>query len=508
MRSRGTPLAGARVMTRAHLSLLVALAACSSDKPGDATAVVAQAETCTAGDLYSATKCTKTAPHELFCGNVAKASQGDSPGGQCSGGSCCLSQETVKTPDGNAVEALERVEVRGWIHQIEVFDDGAKGFHDHEDNDDKLYEEYVFYLQLDLDWDASPCLPANVKPINSLQKFATAFTPYNGFPGEDLATPSGWAKGGAAPRINPYIKVEVDGWYEHGRLAPRSPDNDWVPATGANAPARVRWPFDPNQPPSDIPRGALAEGQYVRIVGTQWEDGHHETSGWAGCWDTGATSERGWKEIHPVDFMARVTPRPSTANGIFSASTYAYLALCDTASVQNWEIVAPPRPTASAALRYDRIEPDGFTLGNVSPPLTVTTMTDRIRVSVGIQNWGTWPVIHTGRWFSVFRVFWEPCTPLTRNQACGAAVCGNVSDGCSSTISCGTCAAGSSCRAGQCCPTCPVLEVGDACGTAFSSCGNCTACPSGSACSGGHCACKVGTKPCDGRCIPNANLCQ
>src|SRR6185436_12704833 len=187
----------------------LALAACAPDrtKVDDATTSVAQAVTCTASDLYSAIKHTAIAPHELFCGNVAKASRGDSPGGQCSGGSCCLSQETVKTPNGLAVPATERVEVRGWVHQIEVFPDGAIGFHDHEDNNDHVYEEFILYLQLDLDWDASPCLPASVTPINTFERFATAFTPYNGFPGPSLPPPSGWASWSGPLACSAPIKV-------------------------------------------------------------------------------------------------------------------------------------------------------------------------------------------------------------------------------------------------------------------------------------------------------------
>lgn len=42
------------------------------------------------------------------------------------------------------------------------------------------------------------------------------------------------------------------------------------------------------------------------------------------------------------------------------------------------------------------------------------------------------------------------CTPST--AACGAAVCGSVSDGCGGTISCGTCTSANSCVQGSCIP--------------------------------------------------------
>jgi hypothetical protein len=88
-------------------------------------------------------------------------------------------------------------------------------------------------------------------------------------------------------------------------------------------------------------------------------------------------------------------------------------------------------------------------------------------------------------------------------------VCGTVSNGCTGTISCGTCSPGNTCRSGQCCLTCPpVLEEGDLCGTGFSSCGNCTACPTNSTCNNGRCRCKADYYECGGQCIPTSNDCQ
>ncbi|MFT3922708.1 MAG: hypothetical protein QM778_09255 [Myxococcales bacterium] len=57
-------------------------------------------------------------------------------------------------------------------------------------------------------------------------------------------------------------------------------------------------------------------------------------------------------------------------------------------------------------------------------------------------------------------------TYKTQAQACGAATCGVVSDGCDGTYTCGTCGAGSSCSAGQCVPgTCSKQTQANACGT-------------------------------------------
>ena len=57
-------------------------------------------------------------------------------------------------------------------------------------------------------------------------------------------------------------------------------------------------------------------------------------------------------------------------------------------------------------------------------------------------------------------------TYKTQAQACGSATCGVVSDGCNGTYTCGTCAPGSACAAGQCVPgTCTKATQASACGT-------------------------------------------
>ncbi len=107
------------------------------------------------------------------------------------------------------------------------------------------------------------------------------------------------------------------------------------------------------------------------------------------------------------------------------------------------------------------------------------------------------------------------CIPITAAQACSAlsATCGEVSDGCGSTVSCGSCPAGQTCGgggtsfqcgsggSGTCTPlTCAML--GSNCGTIGDGCGgtlSCGTCAAGMACGAGGVAGVCGSTTCTPR---------
>ena len=113
------------------------------------------------------------------------------------------------------------------------------------------------------------------------------------------------------------------------------------------------------------------------------------------------------------------------------------------------------------------------------------------------------------------------CTPKTATEACAAinANCGELSDGCNGTVSCGTCTnAGETCGGGgtpfvcgkgggTCTPTtCTALNancgmIGDGCGGTLN-CGNCTV--AGDTCGGGGVAGRCGQP----KCTPYTNCAQ
>jgi hypothetical protein len=71
----------------------------------------------------------------------------------------------------------------------------------------------------------------------------------------------------------------------------------------------------------------IQEGQYVRLVGTLWEDGSHNQKN---CWngDRSFSADRGWVEMHPVDELQFLTPPTYPRPGSVASST-GTAGMCD-----------------------------------------------------------------------------------------------------------------------------------------------------------------------------------
>ncbi|MFO0572498.1 MAG: hypothetical protein U1A78_00725 [Polyangia bacterium] len=107
------------------------------------------------------------------------------------------------------------------------------------------------------------------------------------------------------------------------------------------------------------------------------------------------------------------------------------------------------------------------------------------------------------------------CVPMTAAQACGAlnAECGEVSDGCGGTVTCGSCITGLTCGGGgvafKCgaggggpCTPLTCAQLGSNCGSTGDGCGgtiDCGTCPSGQACGAGGVAGRCGSTTCTPR---------
>jgi hypothetical protein len=82
------------------------------------------------------------------------------------------------------------------------------------------------------------------------------------------------------------------------------------------------------------------------------------------------------------------------------------------------------------------------------------------------------------------------CEPMPKAQACEDRECGAASDGCTGSVSCGTCASGTQCNDGICTPLCHEVAKADACkskecGQVSDGCGGsyaCGTCADGEAC--------------------------
>jgi hypothetical protein len=400
---------------------------------------------------------TDVPPRKVSCGNFVKQRWDGqctiantlSPGGHClpcfgirgsatpgtCDPTCCRSKAT--DVDGNR-PAMEKVEVRGWITNFDGFEDDGN--------------EFVFYVRLDLDWQKSPCAAPGITAINSLDALSLATSPYN------LGPLAGSNVRGAALGGPVSLKVEINDWEMR---SPPGWNGVWQP--NANPPHCAvstpsvpagwqtfdrhagergfapgnHWIFDPTGPgtPADPD---LKAGDYVRLVGTLWEDEPHNKSD---CWAEGATHAgisfdghnfgRGWFEIHGVDFMAvlshvdapadapPVAPRPPEKAGTFSVLT-----LCNGAQVTDWEISAPgggpPPKSPDAKVDYDIRGVRDFTAGP-GESVSVNAFTNQngfngIRVTAVAPNFtdaaGT---MHYGKSMSLFRVFWKIPPPTVTN---------------------------------------------------------------------------------------------
>jgi hypothetical protein len=208
----------------------------------------------------------------------------------------------------------------------------------------------------------------------------------------------------------------VDAWFERGRMVPRcqaagSPPlcmvDDWITIPELPTPG-LYWPFNPASPPG-AGSGPLRLGDYVRLVGTLWEDTAHMDSGGKGgdrgedakaCWCRRATgncrdSGRGWFELHPVDYMARLEPPRAVS------ATLEVLALCGERSIVR-DIRPPgPKPTPGSTVGFEEFVDASFS-DTATVAKTLTTLPAALRVDLAAR-----PGTGRGARFKVvYRVFW------------------------------------------------------------------------------------------------------
>jgi hypothetical protein len=457
-------------------------------------------------DFYTAIQTdTLVPPHAVFCGNYAKSPipaevmmgktppmtpPGDSPTGlpyqkRCGPGEaaaagtyvqgCCVGHaydsDCNVAPNTCRVPATEKTEIRGTVVGLERYTDTSQGARN---------QEYNFDVLLDLNWDRDPCLPSDVMTINSLDALAKAVTPFNifSFGGQEFG-PDGVAhpKTGTSPYRNGgpdslIVKIEIDGW-ERGNRIPTggSPSRDygeapsgWVAGTGQGSDTHVLWPFNPDRPFGNTGEGPLQFGEYVRIVGTLWEDQEHDSNGVTSCWQDGPTIGRAHMEIHPVDYLARVIPAKRA-----QLSTYTALALCDNASVDAIHLAPPDERPAGAPVAVEWMAVGAF--NTPGTPLDPEKDQDKgeVRVRAKALNWQDSSGSHKGKFFAVYRVYWDSPCPA------GKVACRN-----------------------SCVDQQSLLNDDNNC----NHCG--LACQGGTVCSAGNCVCPAGSTMCNGVCVNTA----
>lgn len=177
--------------------------------------------------------------------------------------------------------------------------------------------------------------------------------------------------------------------------------------------ANTSWPFDPRAPSGGA---ALVPGQYVRLIGTLWQDATHDlapapnatSSPWA--FFNGRLGA--WLEIHPVDWVEpAVAPPVRKTPFVISVITYS------SPTAETTESMAPDDPApAGQTLRCLEMIDGRFTDMQSVTRRDVTLAADRLTVTVAVERrMGTpttgnpplTPII-PGRFKAVYVIWWEP----------------------------------------------------------------------------------------------------
>jgi hypothetical protein len=438
--------------------------------------------------LYWATQFTDVAASDLWCGHELKRAFDPARPPDPIAAPVCVGPAREQAADGTRhhIPAQERVEIRGWIRDPECAAPGPArdtcqilGCSEDEG-------EAHFALEPDIDW--KPLPGAHVKPLNTFEQIAELFTPV-------LPAPE-YRDGWFHVELNTWVPAEVCAGggrggkamtkYNHGEkfcdaFSSQQPTG-WTFQAGQSF---CLAPFDLANPPYQefTSPGPFHAGDYVRMIGTIWEDGNHKSPGdalveeidsavgiaTASCWvqTPSSTEERGWKEIHPVDFIARiqepiVSGHRKKGNGIVFVSACAHT----TSSANQNEagaVVAPvnPKPGRHTRITVDKQPVDAWTRkDSVIAGPHVQVESDHASVEVSVQSVAN---RDRGLFRAAYRARWEQCTPDCANKCRGAS---DDCDGTCTSPPCATCPDGSAppcvkcpadsspCRCGGCSTDC------------------------------------------------------
>ncbi len=462
----------------------------------------------TDAEVMSVASFSETPASALWCGNQYRRDDRVNESGRRVPADLRGACVSIARSNGAPVAATERVEVRGWIRStVDAWD--AEG-------------EVHFDVEPDYGW--SPQGPAAA--FNTHAQFATRITPLNvGSAGQIHVEMNHWEAGRlCGVQRNPLDLLGGEHRYEvawrhfvaRGRLCAsyrnRRPA-DWatlipfVRGSGAEVFAPYNWECPPRASAVAGDR-ALQTGDYVRLVGTLWEDGNH---GHGDCWtmSNSRTSQRGWLEMHPVDFIARIPERTDASGRAVTGSGITVGGACVGGNIASQAgtvdfVAAPssPRPGPSWALRYQEILNPDFTnqrslaATSATEASRATIENDAVHVRATVRSGALWG--GRGMYWASWRVWWEPapCNGCATGETCFEGRCCRPAcdDGCGAAPP--ACQAPARCVNHQCCtPRCA-----GRCGGADDGCGGrCDgACPSDQSCQRQRCTADVACRCGDG----------
>ena len=186
------------------------------------------------------------------------------------------------------------------------------------------------------------------------------------------------------------LKVELNAWHVlpsgilFGRhFVGRGPQPGfWVNPLSETG--NAFFPFDPRDP--EGLGHPLAMGDYVVMRGCLWEDGPHgPTELDEICWGLGGTTNHGWLELHPPDWIVRAAGPASNARvttvGVRRCRRPGDSPITDSLSVT--PDFAPSSPTGRLRLRrWQGLVDDRFTQS--APQVSVSPQPDRVDISLTV----------------------------------------------------------------------------------------------------------------------------
>lgn len=152
------------------------------------------------------------------------------------------------------------------------------------------------------------------------------------------------------------------------------------------------FPFNPLDP-EGIGQ-PLHEGDYLVMRGTLWQDTGHDTPGIADPWNTEPTvNQNGWSEIHPPDWLVRVSPPGPNAR--LTSSRVSLISPDITGGPMTSDLSITPDFPPSSPTRMLRVRSiqglidSRFTNGGSLVTLQETPFADHVDVHIVIQPTGT-----------------------------------------------------------------------------------------------------------------------
>jgi hypothetical protein len=146
------------------------------------------------------------------------------------------------------------------------------------------------------------------------------------------------------------------------------------------------------------------------MVGTLWED-HYATGDAGSCWHAGSFNlggnGRGWKEIHPVDYMARLGGSNFGRN--IDSDKLLSMTMCGAGQAVKSVMLGPPPSDGAYALGCEEILNTEWTVRPADIASDVVTRLPNgsgVQVSVQLNSRG--PFGGDPKFYAGYHVFWKP----------------------------------------------------------------------------------------------------